>query len=105
MAETSAYETISNGRFKGGWITRHYGQPKHNVHALQMEIAQIAYMAEGAPYTFDAGKAERVELCTLARVEDGEPCDLQPPEQQQHVAEGAEQRVPTRASVEAAAEG
>ena len=60
MAETSAYETISNGRFKGGWITRHYGQPKHNVHALQMEIAQIAYMAESAPYTFDADKADRL---------------------------------------------
>lgn len=60
MAATSAYETISNGRFKGGWITRHYGQPKHNVHALQMEIAQIAYMTEGAPYTFDVDKAERL---------------------------------------------
>ena len=60
MADAGSYKTISNGRFKGGWITRHYGQPKHDVHALQMEIAQITYMAEGAPYTFDADKAERL---------------------------------------------
>lgn len=60
MANATDYETISNGRFKGGWITRHYGQPAYHVHALQMEIAQIAYMAEGAPFTFDADKASRL---------------------------------------------
>lgn len=60
MRDAGAYQTISNGRFKGGWITRHYGRPVHDVHALQMEIAQIAYMAEGAPFTFDADKANRL---------------------------------------------
>ncbi len=53
----SHFETIVNGRFKGGWITRSYGRPDQNIHALQMEIAQSAYMAETAPWTFDEDKA------------------------------------------------
>ena len=42
-----------NGRFKGGWTTRHYGQPGTGVHAIQMELAQHAYLAaEAAPWTY-----------------------------------------------------
>ncbi|HSI39945.1 MAG TPA: N-formylglutamate deformylase [Xanthobacteraceae bacterium] len=37
---------VSNGRFKGGWITRHYAAPAQGVHAVQMELACRAYMAE-----------------------------------------------------------
>ncbi|MFK8250424.1 N-formylglutamate deformylase [Ancylobacter terrae] len=37
---------VSNGRFKGGWITRHYGDPSRGVHAVQMELACRAYIAE-----------------------------------------------------------
>ena len=37
---------VFNGRFTGGYITRHYGQPKDGVHALQIELAQCAYMDE-----------------------------------------------------------
>jgi formiminoglutamase len=37
---------VVNGRFKGGWITRHYGNPGHGVHALQMELACRGYMEE-----------------------------------------------------------
>lgn len=40
------HTSVLNGRFKGGWTTRHYGQPDDNVHAIQMEIAQAAYMQE-----------------------------------------------------------
>jgi N-formylglutamate deformylase len=54
---SSGFSHVSNGRFKGGFITRHYGQPNHGVHALQMEITQSAYMQEHAPWTFDAMKA------------------------------------------------
>jgi formiminoglutamase len=43
---------VLNGRFKGGWITRHYGQPKHNVHAVQMELAIRAYALETPPWTY-----------------------------------------------------
>lgn len=39
---------VVNGRFKGGWITRHYGQPTQGVHALQMELACKSYMREPA---------------------------------------------------------
>ena len=37
---------VLNGRFKGGWTTRHYGQPAHGVHAIQMELAIRGYHAE-----------------------------------------------------------
>lgn len=40
------YTQVLNGRFKGGYITRHYGQPERNVHALQLELSQITYLDE-----------------------------------------------------------
>ena len=46
-----------NGRFKGGYVTRRYGQPAHGVHALQLEIAQACYMDEAPPYPWDAARA------------------------------------------------
>jgi N-formylglutamate amidohydrolase len=57
--EGGGYAHVVDGRFRGGWITRHYGQPARNVHALQMEIAQSAYMDE-RDFSFDAGKASRL---------------------------------------------
>ncbi len=44
------YSSAVNGRFKGGYITRHYGQPQQNVHAVQLEIAMRSYMSEVSPY-------------------------------------------------------
>lgn len=46
LTETDAFSHVVNGRFKGGYITRHYGQPELGVHALQLEIAQACYMDE-----------------------------------------------------------
>ena len=43
------FDAVLNGRFKGGWTTRHYGQPGQGVHAIQMELAQRAYLTEEAP--------------------------------------------------------
>ena len=40
---------VVNGRFRGGWITRHYGRPEDGVHAIQMELAQRFYLDEEAP--------------------------------------------------------
>lgn len=37
---------VTNGRFRGGWITRHYGKPEAGVHALQMELAMRGYLQE-----------------------------------------------------------
>jgi N-formylglutamate deformylase len=42
------FSRVTNGRFKGGYITRHYGRPAEGVHALQMELACRGYMAENA---------------------------------------------------------
>jgi formiminoglutamase len=51
-----AFDAVLNGRFKGGWTTRHYGQPGTGVHAIQMELAQRAYLAaEAAPWTYAPG--------------------------------------------------
>lgn len=42
----SGLSHVLNGRFKGGWTTRHYGRPADGVHAIQMELAMRGYMAE-----------------------------------------------------------
>jgi formiminoglutamase len=44
----SGQSWVANGRFKGGWTTRHYGTPEKGVHAVQMELAMRGYMAEPA---------------------------------------------------------
>ncbi|MEM9206205.1 MAG: N-formylglutamate deformylase [Pseudomonadota bacterium] len=59
LSELSPFNAVLNGRFKGGWTTRNHGRPTANIHAIQMEIAQRAYLNEEAPpWTFDAQKAE-----------------------------------------------
>ncbi|MEX3936064.1 N-formylglutamate deformylase [Paraburkholderia phymatum] len=55
------YTAVANGRFKGGYITRHYGQPARNVHAIQLELSQITYMQEQMPYAYDEALAAKVE--------------------------------------------
>ena len=58
---SSGFSHVVNGRFKGGWTTRHYGRPDHNVHAVQMELAQSAYLeAEVPPWTYSETKATRL---------------------------------------------
>ena len=42
----SGYSHVVDGRFKGGYITRHYGRPAAGVHALQMELACRGYLVE-----------------------------------------------------------
>jgi N-formylglutamate amidohydrolase len=56
VATASSHSTAINGRFTGGYITRHYGDPENGMHALQLEIAQRAYMDEQTT-VFDATKA------------------------------------------------
>jgi len=46
VCDSTAFSRITNGRFKGGYITRHYGRPAQGVHALQMELACRGYMRE-----------------------------------------------------------
>jgi N-formylglutamate deformylase len=59
------FSRVTNGRFKGGYITRHYGAPEQGVHAIQMELAFRGYLAEPAgkiaaerwPPEYDAARA------------------------------------------------
>ena len=46
VAARPGFSHVLDGRFKGGYITRHYGRPEAGVHALQIELAQSAYMDE-----------------------------------------------------------
>lgn len=56
--KTKAYTHILNGRFKGGWTTRRYGRSQDGIHAVQMEIAQSAYLkAEEPPFALDDNAA------------------------------------------------
>ncbi|QVM91031.1 N-formylglutamate deformylase [Pseudomonas entomophila] len=51
-AEFPAYSHVLNGRFKGGHITRHYGDPANHIHAVQLELAQSTYMEEKEPFAY-----------------------------------------------------
>lgn len=63
MSTAQGYSHVLNGRFKGGWTTRHYGKPQHGVHALQMELAQGTHLAtETPPFAYDSAKAARLRL-------------------------------------------
>lgn len=46
VAANSRYSSVCNGRFTGGFITRHYGRPDDGIHAVQLELAQRGYMDE-----------------------------------------------------------
>lgn len=54
------YTQVSNGRFKGGYITRHFGQPQQGIHAIQLELSQGTYLnnqqATHNNYQLDANK-------------------------------------------------
>ncbi len=54
------YSAILNGRFKGGWTTRHYGRPEEGLHAIQMELAQSTYMLESPPWNCAPDRADRL---------------------------------------------
>ena len=59
-AATAGYSWTSNGRFKGGAITRLYGDPERCIHAVQLELSQVTYMSETPPYRFREGLAAGV---------------------------------------------
>ena len=67
------YDHVVNGRFRGGWTTRHYGRPVDKVHAIQMELTQATHLAgEEPPFAYDEEKAERLRVhlkSILTRIE------------------------------------
>ncbi|MDB6163452.1 MAG: hutG [Xanthomonadaceae bacterium] len=60
LAAQDACDFVANGRFKGGYITRHYGDPAHGIDAVQLEISQRIYMDEET-FVFDEAKAGSVQ--------------------------------------------
>jgi N-formylglutamate deformylase len=52
---------VLNGRFKGGFITRHYGAPALRVQAVQLEMCQSLYMHEAAPFDYAPERARRIQ--------------------------------------------
>jgi formiminoglutamase len=68
--EARGYSHVLNGRFRGGWTTRHYGRPESGVHAIQMELAQKNYLvSEVLPFTYDARKADALRAPLRAVLE------------------------------------
>ena len=63
----SGYSHVFNGRFKGGYITRHYGRPRSEIHAIQLEMCQSIYMNEQEPFEYHPYRAQQLKhlLSTL----------------------------------------
>jgi N-formylglutamate deformylase len=62
------YDWVVNGRFKGGYITRHYGDPAHGVDAVQLEISQRLYMDEDS-FAWDEARARDTQDMLRALLE------------------------------------
>jgi N-formylglutamate deformylase len=60
-ATTPSVTHAVNGRFKGGFITRHYGQPDQGIQAVQLEKCQSLYMQEVAQFSYDSASAARIK--------------------------------------------
>jgi N-formylglutamate deformylase len=61
------FTQVVNGRFKGGYITRHYGQPSQGIQAIQLELCQSLYMNEDEPFDYRPDLAENLQP-TLQRM-------------------------------------
>ncbi len=57
LTSEPAFSLVVNGRFKGGYITRHYGRPQENVHALQLEMGWRTYLDEAHPQSYSPSQA------------------------------------------------
>ncbi|MFT6897116.1 MAG: N-formylglutamate deformylase [Paraglaciecola sp.] len=59
VAGKSDYPHVCNGRFKGGYITRHFGAPQNHIHAIQLELSQATYLQDDTQgFVLDPAKLE-----------------------------------------------
>lgn len=65
----AGYSHVTNGRFKGGFITQSYGRPEENAHAIQLELVQETYMDEAPPWRFREDRAQKVRPVLRQMVE------------------------------------
>lgn len=65
----SVFSQVTDGRFKGGHITRSHGRPHDGIHAIQLEMCWSTYMSETPPYAVDAQRAARLETVLRALVQ------------------------------------
>lgn len=63
------FSWVSNGRFKGGYITRQYGNPSEGIHAIQLEMCQSTYMNEDYPFEYRPAVANKVKPYVQGMVE------------------------------------
>ena len=70
MRKVAGYGAVLNGRFKGGYITRTYGDPANGVHAVQLEVSEATYMNESPPFRFDKALATRLRPQLRALIEE-----------------------------------
>jgi formiminoglutamase len=61
VCDAPGYRHVVNGRFKGGHITRSYGDPANGIHAVQLELAQRTYMQEALPFDYIEAQAVKVQ--------------------------------------------
>ncbi len=61
VAQQTAVTHVINGRFKGGFITRHFGQPALGVQAIQLEMCQSLYMNESHPFAYREDLAQNIQ--------------------------------------------
>jgi N-formylglutamate deformylase len=70
LSAQTQFSFVVDGRFKGGYITRRYGNPAARIDAVQLEIAQCAYLVEARTSVFDAARARPLQSL-LHRLLDG----------------------------------
>jgi len=63
----SGFSQVLDGRFRGGHITRHYGNRSQGIHAIQLEMAQTTYLDDSDPKTYRPDLAAPL-IATLARL-------------------------------------
>ena len=61
LTEDGEFGAVLDGRFKGGYITEHYGSPAQKIFAVQLELAQRAYLDESAHPDWQPDRAYRAQ--------------------------------------------